>query len=105
MAKIDFSVVLRTPDGRAIKEGDAEDAPDLTLRAACAAVLFNQIPGDEHMIGSKKLELAKLGMKLFADGEVTLSSDDVTALKERIGVAYSPLVVLRAFELLDPEGV
>lgn len=104
----DFSTPIKDLDGNVIME--AASVPDgspkaVTLgRVAVNAVLQNY-PDEAGLAGDVKVKRFMLAMKVVDAGEVELTAEEVTALKERIAKAYGPLVVGRAWALLDPASV
>lgn len=103
---IDFSAVLTDPSGKPIPvppTGDGQaPAGNFTLGAAASAALFGNYPDEQNLSGQKKYERGALAMKIKDGGKVVLSPAEVQLIEDMIGKAYSPLVVMRAWPLLDP---
>jgi hypothetical protein len=99
MMKVDFDTVLRDLKGTAIKDGDGE----FTLGAASATALLSPYPDEQNLDPKDKVRRYKLATKIADGGEVDLSIEEIADLKKLIGKAFPPLVVGRAYEILDPE--
>lgn len=96
--KIDFSAVIKDLDGDAVKDGER----DATLgRVACAALLATY--ADEQNLAAedkvKRFRLAEIASK---GGEQEIKVDDVALIKKLIGKAFAPLIVARAYDIIEP---
>ena len=96
--KIDFNAPIRDAAGNAMSDGDNP----ATLASISSGALFAPLPNDHKLEPARKAEYGALGIKLFEGGEHELKVEQIAMLKDRIGRVYAPLVVARAFELLDP---
>ena len=96
--KIDFSAVIKDLAGEAVKDGDK----DATLgRVACAALLASyadeqNLPAEDKV---KRFRLAEIAAK---GGEREVKVEDVALIKQLIGKAFAPLVVARAYDIIEP---
>jgi hypothetical protein len=96
--KIDFSSAIKDFDGDAVKDGDK----DATLgRVACTALLASyadeqNLPAEDKV---KRFRLAEIAAK---DGAQEMKVDDVALMKKLIGKAFAPLIVGRAFDIIEP---
>ncbi len=97
--KIDFSAVLTDLDDKPLRESADDEA--LTLGAAAVRALMNIYPGEENLSGTKKADRFVLASKIHKQTVVEIRSDEAALIKELIGKAYGPVVVGRAFPLLD----
>ena len=80
-------------------------AADFTLKTACFQALNSRLPGDEEMPEQEKLRIFMLTMKIAgATDEAHLTADDVSLLKKRAAKAFTPLVMGRCYQLLDPRS-
>lgn len=77
-------------------------AEDATLRKVCSEALLNTLRGDENMDGVAKAKLFSLALAISAEDEPDLALEDWAKIKERIGRGFTPLIVGRAYELIDP---
>jgi hypothetical protein len=78
----------------------------LTFRFAIENTLNAR--SDQHPLTSeKKLQAFQIGVKLFSRNlaEYDLTVDQISFLKERIGLFYSPVVYGRFLELIGDEKV
>lgn len=100
MVKIDFSAVLKGIDGTApIKD---EAGKDFTLGSAVLVALLASFPDDREISGTQKASRFKLALRVEKGGCLEVTSDEVVEMKKVVGKAYAPLVVGRAYEVLDP---
>ncbi len=76
----------------------------ITLRHVCVEALNCFLASDKAVKAEEKVKLFTLAIKIQEHNGVDLSAEDVVLLKKRIGEQCRPLVVGRAFELLDPVG-
>ena len=86
------------------KELDDKDQPKfketpVTLGKICANALMTSPKQPDT--GEVKCEKGALAMKLWPLDEVELSIDELKLLKDQIGIAYGPLVVVQAWSLLE----
>ena len=96
--KIDFSAVIKDLAGEAVKDG----VKDATLgRVACTALLASY--ADEQNLAAedkvKRFRLAEIAAK---GGEREVKVEDVALIKQLIGKAFAPLVVARAYDIIEP---
>ena len=99
--KIDFSAVIKDLDGDAVKDGEK----DATLgRVACAALLASyseeqNLPAEDKV---RRFRLAEIAAK---GGEQDVKVEEVALIKTLIGKAFAPLVVARAYDIIEPPAV
>jgi hypothetical protein len=101
MMKIDFNTVLTD-----LKDGPLKDSggDDLTLGACACTSLLSPYPDEQNLDIKDKVRRFKLAQKIAnGSGEHDLSVEEIVDLKKLIGKLYAPLVVGRAYEILDPE--
>ena len=95
--KIDFSAAIKDLDGDAVKDGDK----DATLgRVACTALLASyadeqNLPAEDKIKRFRQAETAAKG------GAQEVRVEDVALIKTLIGKAFAPLIVGRAFDIID----
>lgn len=99
---IDFSAPIRSIDGTPVP-ADPGKPELLTLGRVCEDALIAQLPNDQATPAEKNQRFW-LAHKIHA-GKEPLTADEITLAKKVIGLAYGPLVVGRAYELLDPASV
>jgi len=93
--KIDVTQILRDLDGKPIDE-------NATLRKACLEALLSPLKGDENMQGADKQALFALADRVHAETSPDLAIEEWAKIKDRIGRAYPPLIVGRAYAMIDP---
>jgi hypothetical protein len=111
--KIAFGTVLKGLDGKPLVDDQQDSAADpdeekvpppaLTLRTVSVRALMVVMDSDREMRGEKKAKIWKLAMGIHG-GSDEITAEDATLLKERIGLAYGPLVVGQAYEIIESAG-
>lgn len=100
--KINFDTVLKGLDGAALKFATSvEETRDMTLKDASISGLTSHVAGDEHTSGEDKFKRYQLAQKVYAGGEVELTPEESSLIKQRIGKCYGPVVVGPAFVALN----
>lgn len=74
-----------------------------TLRSVATLALLEPLRGDENLAGDKKARLWTLAMRVHNEDYPDLDLDDVKLIRDRIDLAFPPLVVGRCREILDPK--
>lgn len=97
-AEVNFGTVLIDQDDKPIMDGDKQ----LTLGRAAMVALMSPQPDEQTLPADEKLRKGKLALKVYANGVLDLSVEDIALVKKYIGKTYGSLVVVRAFPLLDP---
>lgn len=99
-----FEEVLNDLDGAPIPDPFAMQGSrvDLTLGRACRHALCWNFQDEQNLSGEEKFRRGKLALEI-SEGTATIKAEEVVLLKKCIAKLFSPLVVLRAFNLLDPE--
>ena len=99
--KIDFSAVIKDLDGDAVKDGEK----DATLgRVACTALLASDAD-EQNLAAEDKVKRFRLAEVAARGGEQEVKIDDVALVKTLIGKAFAPLVVGRAYDIIEPPSV
>jgi hypothetical protein len=110
----DFSAKILDMDGRPFVDdvrcpadtaGKRKCEDEVTLASIAVRALMANFPDEQNLPGEDKFKRFALAMKIKDGGEVAVSAEDVSLLKRLIGKLYTPLVVGRAFPLLDPAEV
>lgn len=100
--KIDFLQTIKTLEGEAIPNPDSKTGDALTLKTVCINSLLASDRESEQESGEKKYERYLLAQKIHAGNEEEeFKAEDVALIKKLVGKIYIPLVVGRAFEMLD----
>ncbi len=97
---IDFTVALSDLDGVAISDGGDAKAP-FTLGAAAVRALVISYEDERNLSPEEKFKRGELATRIYGATSLSLKAEDVTLLKRLIGKAYGPLIVFRAWPLLD----
>jgi hypothetical protein len=97
---IDFAAPLNDYDGNAISDGTEAKAP-FTLGVAAVRALVVPHEDERNLSPEDKFKRGELASRIHNNPALSLKSEEVTLLKKLIGKAYSPLIVFRAWPLLD----
>lgn len=92
-------------EGKVVPSGETDTTP-FTFRAVIGNCLNFQ-NNDNPLTAQKKLQAFQIGVKLFSKklDEYDLTIDQVTFIKERIGIFYGPVIYGRFLELIGDETV
>lgn len=96
--KVDFSAKLLDLEKKEIKEGDKV----MTLSSVSCTALLATYPDEQNLEATTKVKRFRLAEKAINGGVQELAVEDVVELKKLIGKAYSPLVVGRVYDIIDP---
>lgn len=100
--KIDFSAKITAFDGTDILEDDKPVTLAIVAVNALVTPLPDQRGQPEQIDGMTKVRNASLAERIFKDGKkADLTVEEVALIKERVGRAYGPLAVMRAWSLLE----
>ena len=107
MIKIDFSTILHNIEGEPFLDDVAMQSNggtkvELTLGRAASNPLLMTNPKGGDVNGKEKFDRSMLAVRVYGGDTVDLKAEEVTKLKTLIGDLYSPLVVYRAWQVLDP---
>jgi len=94
---VNVSQTLKTIAGETMKDVVDGKAIDATVKMAIVNAVLSPVEKESGVDKVKKYELAK---KIYASDEVDLNEDEIKLIKERIGVAFAPIIVGQIFELL-----
>jgi hypothetical protein len=97
---IDFSTPLNDYEGNAISDGTEAKAP-FTLGNAAVRALVIPYEDERNLSPEDKFKRGELASRIHNSSALSLKAEEVTLLKKLIGKAYSPLIVFRAWPLLD----
>ncbi len=100
--KRDFQQPIVNLEGKPLKD---EDGKPVTLCSVALNALLASIPND-IVTGEAKAKRYALALKINDHpGDVNVTAEELTLLKEQIGKIYAPLVVGRAYDLLEEKAV
>ena len=100
--KIDFSQAITNLAGKPLRTTDGEEGRDLLLRDVAIEVLLSA-RAHEKASAQDKCRDAILAQGIYAQDEVELKAEEVAGIKRLVGEMYAPLVVMRAWALLEGE--
>jgi len=102
--KIDFDSKLIDLKGKVLKDTVEGKQVELTLKDPCLnALLANTTKPQNAPIetGRDKFKKYNLAKKINSGGAVELISEDITLIKEQLGLIYPPLLVGICYDLLE----
>jgi len=100
--KVDFDSKITDLRGEALR---GEDGSDVTLASVSCTALLASYPDEQNLVPDAKVRRFRLAQQAIAGGEQDVKAEDVVELKNVLGKAYGPLVVGRAFDIIEPDGV
>lgn len=74
----------------------------INLRQACLYGLLGYFDDDKVVSGIEKNKWGILAERIQTNDVVDLTSEEITLIKKRIGLAYGSEVVTPAYKLIDP---
>lgn len=95
----DFSKVLTGLDGQPLKDGDKE----IPLSVVCVNALRGVYRGEEDLSGVEKEKRYKLCERIYEQGEVEISIEELALIKNLVGKGYPVDIVGPAYALLESE--
>lgn len=99
MAKINLLNNILGLEGDVVKDADGTD---FTLKKVCVRSLLSQADGEKNIKPEDKLKRYQLAMKVNdAGGIIELKIEEVAELKKAIGRIFSPLIMGRAYDMLE----
>ena len=106
---IDFTQVMKGLDGTAFTQTSGttekpQKPEQITLGDISVNALETLMPDDAKLTGEDKFKMDMLARKVYKAKSVTLSTDEVNLLKQRIGKLYGATIVGAAWRMLDPEA-
>ena len=105
---INFTHELLDLDDRKIKDEIAMQANggtpvSLTLGRACAHALCATFEDERNLSGEEKFQRGMLAVEVRDNAAAELKAEKVTQLKKVLAKLYGPIVIYRAYPLLDPQ--
>lgn len=95
---IDFATPITDYDGVPVKMGDKE----MTLRDVSVMALVQGYDDERGLSGQERFERGRLAGAIHdAKEPMQLKSEEITLLKKVVGKAFTPMVVFRAYPLID----
>ena len=100
-AAVDWSTPIRALDGTVITLSETDKSP-LTLSKVSVDAMLATVQGEQLMAEDKSKRFA-IAMKVQMGEQLTI--EETALLKKVIGQVYGPLVVGRAYQIIDPGSV
>jgi hypothetical protein len=106
--QIDFSTILNDIDGKTpIKDAFPSDVPpdkrpSLTLGLAAAHALLSTYQDETATADIDKWRRGELAIRVSSGAKLALPAEDVALIKHLVAKLWGPIVVYRAWPLLDP---
>lgn len=94
---IDFSKPVLDLTNKPVSE-------EMTIGTCCIAALTQIFQGEEAD-ATVKVKRFKIAVKISGDTAVSLTADEIAAVKLVVGKYWNPLVVGRVFEAIDPASM
>ena len=100
--RIDFSAILLNLNDSPLMQPPGPNGSEVP--ATLAWVASGSAPARDRgeRTGRRSTSCTRSRSRVGAGGEVELKSEDVALIKTKIGEQFAPLVVGRAFDLLEP---
>jgi hypothetical protein len=96
--EINFSKNLRDLDG----EDLIEKGQPINLKTVCVNALLAQFRDETDIDGIEKVKRYKLSTKIYdSNGNIDLSSEEISLIKKLVGKAFSTIIVGQAFDMLN----
>lgn len=92
--------VMVGPDGRVVPSGN-----ELTLRTVAVNALSAEHADERGLSGEDKVKRAALALRIHQQDDVELTAEEIALLKRLVARISPPLVVLRAWAILDPASI
>lgn len=107
--KIDFDATITDINGTPVEEEPAvikdgvEVKPSklLTLKSVAVNSLMQIYPDEHNLSGEEKANRFVLAMRINQGGEQDAKPEDISKIKQLVGKLYGPMVVGRAYEMLN----
>lgn len=107
---IDFSAKLTDSDGQSVKvcvdprpAAECGKEVEMTLGVAVRNALYQSYPDERELSGDEKFKRAELAQALVGASEIKVKAEDISLMKKLVAKLYGPLIVYRAWQLLDPK--
>jgi len=103
---IEFSAIITDADGAPILDcvGNNCTGPPLTLGGVALRALTAQFEDERNLSGEEKFARGELALRVHKGGRIDVSAEDIATIKKLIAKGYGPLIVIRAWSMIDPSG-
>lgn len=102
---IELATEITDLDGNVLeKDGSKEGSPKekLTLGLVAVTALVTPVQSEQHLPAEERFKRGELAQRIYGKPSADLKAEEVVMIKSVIGKLYSPLIVFRAWTLLDP---
>lgn len=100
--KIDFNQLVKNLDGETITSLLNGKKIELNLKLISTNALLTDIPSQGKQVsGLDKFKNYELAKKINLGGEIEISVEEITTIKEKVGEVYSSLIVGVVYDLLE----
>ena len=99
--QVDSDVLIKNLDDKPIKEGDKEVRLSDIVKQAMLYVRHD----DDKTTGEMKKKRYLIAKKVSKGGTVDLSQPEIDMINDCVGKGFTPLIVGRVDEILDPKGL
>lgn len=100
--KINLNVGLLNNDDKPMLEGEGAEKRQSTAKLAVITALTSALPGDENLKDDAKHKLYKLSKRVKKGGEdVELSAEELTTIKQRVAIGFSPLISGQVWDVIE----
>jgi len=96
--RVNFDAPITDLKGVTLKDGEN----DVTLASVACNALMASFPDEQSLDAKAKVRRFRLAEKAVDGGVQDVDAEDVVELKKVLGKAFGPLVVGRAFDIIDP---
>lgn len=90
---VNFDATIKTLDEKELE-------PAAVMKDVIVAALLANY-GDEQVTGTEKFLRGQLAQKIHVGGDIELSIEELTKIKDLVGKYGTPLVVLQIFNLIE----
>lgn len=97
--KVDFSAPILDLDGNKITEAEKE----ITLGVIASRALLAPLPDEDRLQGDRKVKRFAIAMQAHTGGVCEVATEDAAEMKLCIAKAFAPLIVGRAWALIEGE--
>lgn len=91
--------IIKDLKGKLIKD---EAGKEISLKDICINALLLELP-EQRLDGREKYKRYRLAMKIEDSDEIDLPAEDIVLIKDCIAKVYTPLIMGRTWDMLDPE--
>jgi hypothetical protein len=98
--KIDFSQAIKNWDGSVAED----NGTPINLFAVCCNALLATLP-NEQPDGMTKIQRFAIALKIKNGGEVEVTAEEISIIKDLVGKTYSTLIVGQVYNMLEQKEI